>query len=81
MGHHTPDPDCLPACLLVSYHYYCLRVPLQDWLPEYFTSRDVTLNEVLILKQSPDKAVFYYTRDALRDAQLQRVRRDVRQGP
>ena len=46
----------------------------QGWLLEYFTSRDVTLNEVLILKQAPGKAVFYYTRDAVRDAQLQMVR-------
>lgn len=45
----------------------------QGWLLEYFTSRDVTLNEVLILKHAPGQAVLYYTRDAVRDAQLQLV--------
>lgn len=51
-----------------------LLLPIhQGWLLEYFTSRDVTLNEVLILKEAQGTAVFYYTRDAFRDAQLQLV--------
>lgn len=32
------------------------------------------MNEVLIIKQGPGQAMFYYTRDALRDVQLQLVR-------
>jgi hypothetical protein len=50
---------------------------LQSWLYEYFTSRDVTMNEVLIIKQAPGQAMFYYTRDALRDVQLQLVSTDT----
>jgi hypothetical protein len=50
-----------------------LLLLLQSWLYEYFTSRDVTMNEVLIIKQGPGQALFYYTRDALRDVQLQLV--------
>jgi hypothetical protein len=49
----------------------------QSWLYEYFTSRDVTMNEVLIIKQGPGQAMFYYTRDALRDVQLQLVSKFV----
>jgi hypothetical protein len=52
-------------------------VLLQSWLYEYFTSRDVTMNEVLIIKQGPGHAMFYYTRDALRDVQLQMVSYDM----
>lgn len=57
--------------------HQCTHV-LQAWLPEYFTSRDVTMNEVLIVKQAPGAAMFYYTRDALRDVQLQLVRAAAR---
>lgn len=31
------------------------------------------MNEVLIIKQGPSQVMFYYTRDALRDVQLQLV--------
>ena len=58
---------CITCCLHSHPVYY------QGWLLEYFTSRDVTLNEVLILKEGPGTAMFYYTRDAFTDAQLQLV--------
>ncbi|WIA17366.1 hypothetical protein OEZ85_014227 [Tetradesmus obliquus] len=51
-----------------------VEVLTKSWLYEYFTSRDVTMNEVLIIKQGPGQALFYYTRDALRDVQLQLIR-------
>lgn len=37
---------------------------LQDHLHEYFITRDVTMNEVLILKTHPSTALFFYTEDA-----------------
>jgi hypothetical protein len=41
---------------------------------EHLVTMQVTMNEVLVIKESPDRAVLYYSRDALRDVQLQLVR-------
>ena len=40
-------------------------------------TRDVTQNEVLLLKTAPGRNLFFYTRDALRDCVDQLVRPSV----
>ncbi|PNH12273.1 ABC transporter B family member 5 [Tetrabaena socialis] len=44
-----------------------VEVLSKDWLAEYFMSRDVTQNEVLILKTAPEEAVLYFTAQARED--------------
>ncbi|GAX84702.1 hypothetical protein CEUSTIGMA_g12124.t1 [Chlamydomonas eustigma] len=54
-----------------------VEVLSKQWLTEYFITRDVTMNEVLILKVAPTTTLFLYTRDALRDVQANIIRPSV----
>ena len=44
-----------------------IEVLTKSFLPEYFITRDVTMNEVLILRTGDDSISLFYTSDAKRD--------------
>lgn len=45
---------------------------------DYWTTRDVTMNECLVLRSAPDKVRLYYTTAALQDAQAGKIRAATR---
>jgi hypothetical protein len=45
---------------------------------EYWCTRDVTMNECVVLRSAPDRVVLYYTADALADASVGRIRAATR---